>query len=60
VLGLGWSLKAWAQQGWRGEPIDPETASGVLLFALGILANGDTRLLLDAALEEAAQGGARA
>jgi hypothetical protein len=57
VLGLGWPLRQWAQQGaWQGRPIDQETAAGVLIAALGILANSDALLLLDAALAAAAQG----
>jgi hypothetical protein len=52
VLGLGWSLKDWARQGWRGRPLCQETASGILVAALGILAHGEPRLLLDRALAE--------
>lgn len=57
VLGLGWSLKDWAQDGWQGPPIAQETASGILTGALGALADGDARLLLDGALEAAARRG---
>jgi hypothetical protein len=58
VLGLGWSLKEWAQQGWRGQAIAQETASGILIAALAALVDGKPRLLLDEALAEFARGGA--
>ena len=48
VLGHGRPLKDWAQQGWRGTPVAQETASGILVTALGIIANGGARSLLDA------------
>src|SRR5438105_320234 len=61
VLGHGAPLKEWAQQGgWRGTPLAQDTASGILVTALGILANGDARLLLDTALAGAAPGGTAA
>jgi hypothetical protein len=37
---VGWerSLKTWAiEQGWNGRPVSPETASGILVAALGAL-----------------------
>ena len=60
VLGLGWSLKQWAQQGWRGAKLNQETASGIFIAALTTLADGKARLLLDRALEGAAPRGAKA
>lgn len=60
VLGLGWPLKAWAQAGWHGQRLNQETASGVFVCALGILVDGDARLLLDRALEVAAARSAAA
>jgi hypothetical protein len=39
VLGLGETLRAWALgRGWRREPIRQETAQGILIAALGVLA----------------------
>ena len=39
VLGLGETLRAWALgQGWQGRPMRQETAQGILLAALGMLA----------------------
>jgi hypothetical protein len=38
VLGLGRSLKEFARTGWCGKPIAQETAAGILITALGILA----------------------
>jgi hypothetical protein len=38
VVGSEWSIKDWAlRQGWGGRPISPETASGILVGALGTL-----------------------
>ncbi len=38
VVGCGWTLKEWAQRaGWSGRPVTPETASGILVAALGAL-----------------------
>lgn len=38
VLGLESTLEEWARrEGWRGRPISPKVASGLLLGALGIL-----------------------
>jgi hypothetical protein len=39
VLGLGRSLREWALgHGWRGRPLRQETAQGILVAALGVLA----------------------
>jgi hypothetical protein len=38
VLGLGVPLRQWAEQGWQGRPIAQETASGILIAALGTIA----------------------
>jgi hypothetical protein len=39
VLGLGRSLREWAlAHGWRGRPLRQETAQGILVAALGVLA----------------------
>jgi hypothetical protein len=38
VAGCQWNLKEWAlREGWGGRPLTPETASGVLVGALGVL-----------------------
>jgi hypothetical protein len=38
VVGCEWSVKDWAlRQGWGGRPLSQETASGVLVGALGTL-----------------------
>ncbi|MGH7001276.1 MAG: hypothetical protein ACREEA_07200, partial [Stellaceae bacterium] len=38
VLGCGWTLKEWSlRAGWNGRTLSPETASGILLGALGAL-----------------------
>ncbi len=38
VLGCQWSLKEWAlRQGWSGRALSQETASGILIGALGVL-----------------------
>jgi len=38
VLGCGWTLKAWSlRAGWNGRALSPETASGILIGALGTL-----------------------
>jgi len=38
VLGCGWTLKDWSlRAGWNGRTLSPETASGILLGALGAL-----------------------
>lgn len=38
VLGCEWSLRQWAlREGWAGRPVSEETASGVLVGALGVL-----------------------
>jgi hypothetical protein len=60
VLGLGWSIKQFAQQGWQGQKLNQETASGILVAALTSLADGKARLLLDRALEGAAPRGIEA
>ena len=39
VVGLGYSLREWAmQQGWAGQPMYGNQATGVLVAALGVLA----------------------
>jgi hypothetical protein len=60
VLGLGWSIKQFAQHGWQGAKLNQETASGILAAALTALADGKARLLLDRALESAAPRGIEA
>jgi hypothetical protein len=57
VIGRGQSLRQWARQGWQGQPVAQETASGILVAALASLADGLARLLLDEALARAAGGG---
>lgn len=38
VLGCGWTLKEWSlRAGWGGRVLTPETASGILIGALGAL-----------------------
>ena len=38
VVGAEWTLKDWAlREGWGGRPLSAETASGVLIGALGVL-----------------------
>jgi len=38
VVGAEWTLKEWAlREGWGGRPISPETATGILVGALGVL-----------------------
>jgi hypothetical protein len=38
VLGCGWTLKEWSlRAGWNGRALSPETASGILIGALGTL-----------------------
>ncbi|HEX7968017.1 MAG TPA: DUF6456 domain-containing protein [Stellaceae bacterium] len=38
VIGCEWSLKDWAlRAGWSGRPLGQETASGILIGALGVL-----------------------
>jgi hypothetical protein len=38
VLGCQWSLKEWVlRQGWSGRALSQETASGILIGALGVL-----------------------
>jgi Domain of unknown function (DUF6456) len=38
VVGLQWSLKQWARHmGWNNRPLSQETASGILVGALGVL-----------------------
>lgn len=38
VLGCGWTLKEWSlRAGWNGRVLTPETASGILIAALGAL-----------------------
>lgn len=38
VVGQEWSIKEWAlRQGWGGRPLSQETASGILVGALGVL-----------------------
>ena len=58
VLGLGRSLKNWARDGWQRRPIAEETASGILVGALAVLAYGKARL--ERALDRAAPGGPQA
>ena len=50
VVGRGLALRQWAEEGWQSRPIAQETASGILIGALGALAHGNARLLLDEAL----------
>ena len=50
VLANDRPLSQWAAQGWLGRAINKDTASGILIGALGALAHGNARLLLDAAL----------
>lgn len=44
VLGLGRSLKEFARTGWCGKPIAQEAAAGILITALGILAQSGAAL----------------
>ncbi len=38
VVGAEWSVKDWAlREGWRGRSMKPDTASGILVGALGVL-----------------------
>jgi hypothetical protein len=38
VVGCQWTLKQWAlREGWGGRPLNPETASGILIGGLGVL-----------------------
>lgn len=38
VVGNEWTVREWAErQGWGGRPVTPETASGILIGALGTL-----------------------
>lgn len=38
VVGCQWNLKDWAlREGWGGRPLSQETASGILIGALGVL-----------------------
>jgi hypothetical protein len=38
VVGAEWSVKDWAlREGWRGKSMKPDTASGILVGALGVL-----------------------
>jgi len=38
VVGSEWSVKDWAlREGWRGKSMKPDTASGILVGALGVL-----------------------
>jgi len=38
VVGAEWTLKDWAlREGWGGRPLAPETATGILVGALGVL-----------------------
>jgi len=38
VIGCEWSVKEWAlREGWGGRPLGQETASGILIGALGVL-----------------------
>lgn len=38
VVGLEWTVKDWAlREGWGGRPLSQETASGILVGALGVL-----------------------
>ncbi|MDE2229434.1 MAG: hypothetical protein KGL11_10395 [Alphaproteobacteria bacterium] len=38
VVGCGWTLKEWSlRAGWSGRALTPETASGILIGALGVL-----------------------
>ena len=38
VVGAEWTLKEWAlREGWGGRPLSRETASGILVGALGVL-----------------------
>jgi hypothetical protein len=40
VVGLQQSVREWAmRQGWGGRPVDPKEAKGILVAALGMLAN---------------------
>jgi hypothetical protein len=42
VVGLEETLKQWAiAQGWRRRPVDQETAAGILIAALGMLAGAE-------------------
>jgi hypothetical protein len=52
VLGRGLPLRQWALEGWQGRPIAQETASGILIGALGTIAGRRA-----AAPPAAAQGG---
>lgn len=39
VLGAGMTLREWAhREGWQGRPLRPQTASGILIGTLGVLA----------------------
>ena len=41
VLGRGMSVREWARrEGWAGKPIRQEQAQGILIAALGVLAEG--------------------
>jgi hypothetical protein len=50
-------LRHWAKTGWFGKPLNQDTAAGILIAALGALAHGNARLLLDDALAAAARRG---
>jgi hypothetical protein len=60
AIARGIPLRQWAQDGWQGRRLTQETASGILIGALGALAHGNARLLLDQALAAAAGAGAEA
>jgi hypothetical protein len=60
VLANDQPLRQWAKEGWCGRPVSQETASGVLIGALGALAHGNARLLLNATLESIARRRAKA
>src|ERR1700731_4295210 len=38
VIGCEWTMREWAlREGWGGRPLSQETASGILIGALGVL-----------------------